>query len=129
MILHWINPRENKGNETMKEAYIHLPVMSNEGHDFPLAMREAFEDRLLEAFGGYSNSIVHGAWKDPKTGIVYREPMQRYVIAHDWDGFAAGKLRRLARLAATTFEQECIYINLPSTGVEFIEPIETVEAA
>jgi hypothetical protein len=112
-----------------KEAYIHIPLADNDGQMFPASMQYDFESQLVDLFGGCSVSDVRGVWKDPKSGRIYRDNCLRYAIAHDWDGFAAGKLRRLAAKAAQVFSQECIYVALPSTGVEFIEPIEHIKAA
>lgn len=47
-----------------------------------------FEDYLLTTFGGFTRlPTSHGAWRDPKTGTIYRDVVIPYQVAfkNQWD--------------------------------------------
>lgn len=107
------------------ESKIILPFNDNEGK--PLyAERQETEDRLMSAFGGFTKTAGQGAWQDPKTLKVYREPVLIYSIAAEWSQPQAETLRQIARRFCLNARQECVFVSIAGQ-VEFIEP-EAVEA-
>ena len=105
----------------MQEAFIHLPVADNDGKDLGPHMDHVL-GLILDAFGGYTVVDAQGAWKDPKTGKVYREPVKRVAVAANWDAYGVrAVLHDIAVKACRYMRQECIYLALPD-GVEFVGP-------
>lgn len=66
---------------------IALPDRRNNGFgDIEYAeRREVWGQRALRRAGGFTElGIRRGAWKDPRTGVVYIEPMHGYQVACDY---------------------------------------------
>lgn len=102
-------------------ATIILPDADNAGS--PLVDQRAnIESRLGHAFGGFTRTLGTGFWVDPQTGREYRETVWVYSIAAEWAAGACIQLRHIARIAAERMGQECIYIDTPLLGVQFIKP-------
>lgn len=75
------------------EAKIILPEFDNDGASLHREARE-IEDMLLDAFGGWNKAKSEGAWKDPKTGKVYRDDCQTYTVAAEWSQDRISLLRQ-----------------------------------
>jgi len=102
----------------MREAIIHIPVMYNNGEAIEPEILEAIEQKILWNFNGFTKSLVTGVWKNE--GRVYKEPMQRYIIAMQGNSGDIWKLRESIALEAKRLcQQESIYMVLPCGAVEF----------
>ena len=67
----------------MRLYQIPLPIFHNDGSGAGNA-RKRFLDRLLGYCGGYTLlPVANGAWQDPATGKVYREPVEPVQFAYD----------------------------------------------
>lgn len=112
----------------MQEAYIHLPKADNLGNDLTAeAVKVGLA--LLDRFGGWTAMEAHGGWKDPATGQVYVEKVDRYAVAADWSDPTAGRdLLRIAAEAARDMRQVCVYVAFPG-GVVFQPPKPDLEVA
>lgn len=106
----------------LTEAKIILPVNDNNG-DSLAAKAHDIQYQLLQAFGGYTCTDAHGAWIDPNTGNIYAEPTRVYTLAGVWDDAQVQTLRGIACEAADLMDQLCIYMQTPTHGVEFVEPV------
>jgi hypothetical protein len=87
---------------------LHVPEQLNDGTPVDTAALALIEDRLLEAAGGYTLTHGVGAWRDPDTGTIYREPVALYAVDTDADIRAA--LRNLADLIVIALAQVAVYI-------------------
>ena len=104
------------------EAKIIVPKVYNNGN--PVAGKDlnSFRDMLLDFFGGFTETNVRGAWKDPKTGTVYRENNLLFIVALSDTLIERAKLRGLARAMGTRFGQKSVYIAFNSgVSVEFLD--------
>ena len=111
----------------LSTATIILPDADNAGS--PLVdQRCTIETKLGHAFGGFTRTVGQGFWVDPDTGKDYRETVWVYSIAAEWNAGACIQLRSIARIAAEIMGQECIYIETPLLGVQFIAPLEDAAA-
>lgn len=113
----------------------HLPPPQIREH---LRLLTLVEDRIVEAFGGFTATVGSGARKDG-AGRIVRDDVQVYDIAcpafapaagsvgagHEseraWLG-AATTLREIAKEACGTFSQACVYVRFPSGEVLFVGP-------
>ena len=109
-------------------ATIILPEHDNDGGSL-VQHRAAIESKLGHAFGGFTRTVGQGFWVDPDTGREYRESVFVYAIAAEWTTGACIQLRSIARIAASIMVQECVYIETPLLGVQFIKPADAVEVA
>lgn len=87
---------------------------------YPEAQKN-LELRLLRRFGGYTKVASEGAWIDPATGEIYREPGWIYDVALEDDAEAWASLRGVAKFFCHEAEQICVYLRLPNGQVEFVE--------
>lgn len=102
------------------ESKLILPKCDNEGYSLhnEIAM---IESAILQQFGGFNVAESKGAWRDDKTGKVYRDECLTYTIAAEWplpDNCIA--LRQIASYACAIMQQECIYMCLDG-HVSFVE--------
>jgi len=67
---------------------IKLPIATNDGASYGEALA-GFENDALVLAGGYTSlPLQQGAWRDPKSGTVYKEWVQPYEVACDADTWA-----------------------------------------
>lgn len=107
-----------------------LPVFDNDGKPTTDARRLA-ESYLASTFGGYTSLRAKGAFKNGD-GVIQREDVIVYYIACEWDHEANSSLRTIAADMARLMDQECVYMETPDHGVEFVSmpwaPTETIAA-
>lgn len=101
----------------MQQFTIHIPQQFNDGRDIPQQAIDDFLELALDKFGGYTiNPLpVLGAWRDPDTGTVYKEPMLQMHIASESDN----KVTDYVAQIGGAFKQECMYM-VKSGQVEFV---------
>jgi hypothetical protein len=107
-----------------RAAYFNMPHTSSE-RDFNAHKRITCD--LLEAFGGYTDYPVRGAWRDTNDPChVIRDPNQvRYEVAYDCSDMMTResnfeKLRMIALIAGVSLKQKSVYIVDPN-GFAHIE--------
>lgn len=106
----------------LHEARLIVPMFDNHGRDLIPLLRWV-EESLITDFGGCTVlRQVFGAWRDPATGDLYREPVYVFDVAVPDTDHSAAQLRNIARKAATRGEQQSVYLRLPSGAVEFVKP-------
>ncbi len=83
----------------MKIAYFLLPY----NPQFDIAKQASHQHvrtRLLERFGGFTASLVEGAWKD-EAGKVHYDTSVKYEVAADWASATEltsyGEFKQIAR--------------------------------
>ena len=92
----------------MKYKYILIPLQDNNGEPFSRQQFAELENRLLEAFGGFTDGgTVQGAWRSD-SGIIYHDRSTRYEVAINPNEEAT--FLTMAKWAATHFGQEAILI-------------------
>lgn len=102
-----------------KTAVLILPLRDNAG----LQLREVhsvLRSQLLDAFGGYTQSLVTGAWRG-EDGTVYQDDSLKYEIAMDTGVSAGKKLVAIAAEACAAARQECVMVQLASGVVHFVD--------
>lgn len=99
----------------MREARLILPENDNTGAPLK-AVHEALQDRLCEAFGGFTLSFGRGGWKND-AGLLFREPVMIYNIAMETAD--SQTLRFIARGLLKDTDQEAISLRLPTGEVVF----------
>jgi Protein of unknown function (DUF3574) len=105
----------------MRIASINLPIADNDGN--PLAAEsDMLRNAILEAFGGFTESSAIGAWRDPESGIVYREPVNVWHVAMDDSATNRAKLESIAASIAQAARQVCVFVTHADGTVAFVEP-------
>jgi hypothetical protein len=65
----------------MKLFEIALPTKDNVGKSYGRALKR-WEKLALSYAGGYTKlPVAQGAWRDPQTGLIYRDLMRGYRVA------------------------------------------------
>jgi len=100
-------------------ATLTLPLCDNAGLRLTEVHR-VLRSQLLEAFGGYTQSLVTGAWRG-EDGKVYQDDSLKYEIAMDTGVSAGKKLVRIATVACGSARQECVMVQLASGVVHFVD--------
>lgn len=94
----------------MFEVQMLIPLADNDGETFTAEHHAAFEEAIVDAFGGFSRlpSTVVGGWKNAD-GVMFSDITRVYAIAivSLTDG---GKLGGLVRFAKAFYLQEAIFI-------------------
>lgn len=103
----------------MKLASITLPLLDNRGDSLAF-VHDWLELTLVDEFGGYSKVPVQGAWRDDKTGKLYRDSSFRYEFATDAGAWQT--IKYLASEAAFLAKQECVFVIDTKGEVHFIQP-------
>lgn len=100
-------------------ATLTLPICDNSGARLA-HVHKILRSSLLDAFGGYTQSLVTGAWRD-EAGNVYQDDSLKYEIAMD-TGVKNGQLLvHLAGMACLAAKQECVMVQLASGVVHFVK--------
>ncbi len=97
-----------------REARIIIPTTAT-------AAAAELEQTAVERFGGFTVSYGTGAWKTPD-GETETETVAIYDIATEDTPWAVWALWEIARRAAETGNQFCVYLRLPNGDVRFVKP-------
>ena len=97
----------------MREAQI---ILSNVSPFATTALRV----RLRDTFGGYTQHIASGVWRDPATNIVHDDINHVFTVAAELPDLAMAKLREIAREAGRASNQVCVYLKGFDGEVEFV---------
>lgn len=96
-----------------------VPVADNDGAPFNTVDFAAFEDALIGAAGGWTfDGERLGAWKDPESGIVYRDRTRAYQVLVDSDT-APTLADSIAALICTRFRQLAAFVTAQPISVSF----------
>jgi hypothetical protein len=104
---------------TRRIATLILPLRDNAGRKLTL-QHANLRVALLNDFGGYTQTLVTGAWKGDG-GKVYQDDSLKYEIAMTTGMSDGQKLVTIATLACRDAGQECVMIQLASGVVHFID--------
>lgn len=81
------------------------PVCWNDGTPIFQSHHDVFDAMLLNLAGGYTAlPVADGCWRDPETGIVYKERMQEVRVLCTGENRA-----KIIREALTHYQQEAIF--------------------
>lgn len=84
------------------------------------AAHDFIEYALLNTFGGYTQTMANGAWKDDD-GAIYRDESYVYEVAIEPTPLAIAKFRDIATNAGQLAGQLAVAIVLPSNVFEIIK--------
>lgn len=102
-----------------QKAIFLLPLRDNSGQPFPASDWDWMTDELVARFGGWTfDGRVEGAWRDEKSGQIYRDVSARYVVVVEKPAMA--DLFSFLGEVKTRFGQEALFVELPKTEVHFI---------
>lgn len=108
----------------LKEARIIAVVRNPED----LLQLNSLQNRILEAFGGFTRTQSYGAWRNPETGeIVYDESYCLDIAVQDTLETRL-KLQELAQTWGKATDQVSVYVRYPNGSVDFIETSRDTEA-
>jgi hypothetical protein len=99
-------------------AFLILPLRDSDGNrltETHAALREA----ILDNFGGYTQTLVTGAWRNGDGEIVNDDSL-KYEIAMTTSVADGKKLVEIAAQACRRARQDCVMIQLASGVVHFI---------
>ena len=100
-------------------ARILVPTMDNARHPLAVDVQEYVETALLDAFGGWTRSVVEGAWRDPETGLVHRDSSLAYDVLASPER-ATVMLRALAAELAYRAAQIVVYTHYGAIHTELV---------
>lgn len=98
---------------------ITVPATLNDGTPTPLDAIEHIEARIAAIGGGFTATAGEGVWRDPKSGIVYREPITVYTF--DVTHIADGQVKRLASDIAQLLDQDAVYASRQDVSTYLVE--------
>lgn len=102
-----------------KKIVFLLPLLDNEGQPMPTSDWDWLTDQLVTRFGGWTlDGKVEGAWRDPKSGLIYRDASVRYVVVVEEP--AVADLLSFLGEVKIRFRQEALYVERPLTEVTFL---------
>jgi hypothetical protein len=102
----------------MRIAYFLLPILHPDGAKWDPCHQEA-RGRLLRTYGGYTQTIVEGAWRNPH-GRAFTDTSVRYEIARDWTVFEQNTFKHLVIELAEQAHQESVLIGWPDSTVDIL---------
>jgi hypothetical protein len=103
----------------MRVTYFLLPVLHPRGATYDPCHQEA-RGRLLRTYGGYTQSIVEGAWRNP-AGRAFTNTSVRYEIAREWTVYEQNTLRHTIIELGELAHQECMLVGWPTGEIELIQ--------
>lgn len=106
-------------NTDRKIATLTLPLCDNDGQRL-MQVHQLVRNELLDAFGGYTQSLVTGAWKDAD-GTVYTDDSLKYEIAMSAGAGDGKQLVKIAGMACLAGKQKCVMVQLAAGNVVFVE--------
>lgn len=104
---------------SVRIAFLILPLRDNDGNrltETHAALREA----LVDNFGGYTQYLVTGAWRN-KDGDIFTEDSLKYEVAMTTSVERGKVLVNIAAQACLRARQDCVMIQLASGVVHFID--------
>ncbi len=103
----------------MRKIVFLVPLLDNEGQPMATSDWDWLVDQLVDRFGGWTlEGRVEGAWRDAKTGQVYRDASSRYsVVVEDTAG--QDVLSFLGEVKIR-FRQLALYVESPTVEVTFL---------
>jgi hypothetical protein len=104
---------------SLRIATLILPLRDNAGNKVTDAHAH-LRTGILDAFGGYTQTLVAGAWKGDD-GKVYLDDSLKYEIAMTTGVSDGQKLVTIATSACVQANQECVMVQLASGVVHFID--------
>lgn len=103
----------------MQKYLFIVPLLSNEGQPFPASDWDWLQDQLVARFGGWTlDGKVEGAWRDEKSGQVFRDTSLRYVVVVQ-ETEVSGLIAFLGDVKVR-FSQLALYVERPQTEVIFL---------
>ena len=106
--------------QDLKIAFIILPLRDNQGRK-TTAAHDALRTAVLDNYGGYTQTLVTGVWRDEDGVVVFHDDSLKYEIAMD-TGVGAGKtLVAIAAQACRDADQQCVMVQLASGRVSFVK--------
>lgn len=100
---------------------LHVPLALNDGTPIPDEEIHGVEKRLLTLAGGFTRTEGLGGWLG-EDGTIYREPMALFHVDDRGQNFGASMVD-LARLVATAFQQEAVYLTTAPLAADLIRPV------
>lgn len=107
---------------SLRIATITLPLRDNLGVRITEA-HAALRTSVLDAFGGYTQTLVTGAWRSTEDGTIYQDDSLKYEIAMNTGPGHGQELVRIAKEACVAARQQCVMIVLASGVVHFINEL------
>ena len=102
------------------ELTVIVPTADNDGRTLQPEI-DAWETFLLDTVGGYSVLPQQGAWRDPETGKVYRDPGYRYIVTGEHVNAVQARLGEWA----ARFRQLSLWSDTRRVTVTFVAPSPT----
>lgn len=99
-------------------AFLILPLRDNDGNRLT-ETHAALREVILENFGGYTQTLVTGAWRNGD-GAVMQDDSLKYEIAMTTGPGDGKMLVSIAAEACRRARQHCVMIQLASGVVHFI---------
>lgn len=104
--------------QDLKIAFIILPLRDNQGRK-TTAAHEALRTAVLDNYGGYTQTLVTGVWRDED--VVFKDDSLKYEIAMDTGAGAGKTLVAIAAQACRDADQLCVMIQIASGRVSFVK--------
>jgi hypothetical protein len=99
----------------MREGLIVLPHAVADGH------HKSLQDKLIDAFGGFTLVDAEGAWKDPHTKIVHIEPVAQYIIAYEPNDKQNLELLKIAEWLLSVTSELAVYMRYADGSVAIVD--------
>lgn len=112
----------------MRIASFILPLLDNDGASLA-TVHDTVKADLIQAFGGFTASMVQGGWRDEDTGVIYSDESVRYEVAADWAANARLE-RRFENLCARfcrEARQLAVFAVLPYGEAVLLSPKDAAE--
>lgn len=96
-----------------------IPTHFNDGSEIPASLISDIEEATWDRFGGFTfGPPSMGAWKDPETGIVYRETGRDLEVAIDENRIQ--EAREFVESLSAKLKQESMLFVIKPYRVEFL---------
>jgi hypothetical protein len=103
----------------MQKVVFVLPLLDNEGQPYPASDWDWLLDSLVSRYGGWTlDGKVEGAWRDEKSGQVYRDSSLRYCVVVEEP--AVQDLLSFLGEVKIRFRQLALFVERPVTEVTFL---------
>lgn len=116
---------DQRHEATLAEFRFLIPILRNPDDPSSVhgrALWQAFEDKLVDKFGGFTSGlIVNGAWRDER-GAVIRDQSLPFTVAIPDHADARNELFHLLQDACEAFNQQCIYVSFGNGVAQLIYP-------
>ena len=99
----------------MREGLITLPrTVDTKYHGI-------LSSKLVDAFGGFTAIESRGAWRDPKSGVIFDEPVVQYVVAYEPNFKNNEDLAEIAKWVLTATDELAVYLRFADGDVKIID--------